>query len=133
MFDLVIKPSSLMVSDNQEEPVEFNWHCEAGLAANIKKVRDEFCETRGLKPIKIFVAGPPLAGKTYFGKKLSEHYNVPHIDLKSLIPEIEKIQDEDHPIKELLTDFKEEHPTEKRYTPEYLYQVVQWRLQENDC
>jgi len=44
-----------------------------------------------LIPIKIHINGPPLSGKTYFGEKLAEHYNVPIINLKTLIPEMEAI------------------------------------------
>lgn len=36
MLDLKVKPSPLFVSNNEEEePVEFDWHCKNGLATNI--------------------------------------------------------------------------------------------------
>jgi len=35
----------------------------------------------------VFLAGPPGAGKTHFGKMLSRHYNVPHILVKEVIDE----------------------------------------------
>lgn len=102
-FHLHMKPSTLLFNDAEEaDPVEFDWHCKEGLAENIKKVKDEFCKVRGLKPIRIFISGPPLSGKTFHGKKLAKHYNVPHIDLKQLIQEIKKITDETHPIYELI-------------------------------
>lgn len=59
-----------MVTDETAEdatPAEFNWHCEKGLALNIQLVKNEFCDVNKLKPIKIFVTGPPLAGKSHFG------------------------------------------------------------------
>ena len=69
--------------------MEFEWHCKSGLAENIQVVKQEFCEDRGLKPFKIFLAGPPLAGKSFFAKQLAEHYNVPHIHTRKLMQEIE--------------------------------------------
>jgi adenylate kinase len=75
-IDLNFKPSPLMVTD---ETLDFTWHCEKGLPANIELVKNEFCKVNDLKPIKIFITGPPLSGKSHFGKQLSEEYNIPHI------------------------------------------------------
>ena len=85
-----MKPSSLFVSENEEEePVEFEWHCKDGLAKNIQSVKEEFCRERGLKPIKIFITGPPASGKSHYGKQLAEHCNVPHIHVGKLLDEVE--------------------------------------------
>lgn len=36
LLDLKLKPSNLFVSQNEEdEPVEFEWHCKNGISANI--------------------------------------------------------------------------------------------------
>jgi len=42
-------------------------------------VKNEFCKERGLKPFKTIITGPPCSGKSFYGKQLAEHYNVPHI------------------------------------------------------
>ncbi len=43
MLNLKLKPSSLFVSQNEEEdPVEFEWHSKEGLKHNIGKVKEEF-------------------------------------------------------------------------------------------
>ena len=69
MLNLKLKPSTLFVSQNEEdEPVEFDWHCKEGLKANISRVKEEFQKERGLKPVKIFITGPPACGKSYYGK-----------------------------------------------------------------
>lgn len=75
-INLKMKPSPVL---NDEEPPEdaedpeeaakalaFPWHCKDGLAANIDKLNIEFNTFRGLNPMKIFVTGPPAAGKSHY-------------------------------------------------------------------
>lgn len=66
-LNLWVKPSLLFVKQSEEDEIDFTWHCESGLAKRIQTVKDEYCKERGLKPIKILVAGPPACGKSYFG------------------------------------------------------------------
>lgn len=93
MLNLRVKPSSLFVGGGEGEEggdsVDFNWHCKSGLALNIQTVKEEFCKKRGLKPFKILIAGPPGAGKSFYGRQIAEHYNVPHIHIKAMIHDIE--------------------------------------------
>lgn len=137
-IDLNLKPSSLMVTPTDEEeaePVEFPWHCEKGLAANIVKVKEEFCKVNNLVPIKIFINGPPLSGKTFFGTKISDHYNVPLVNLKTLIPELEAYELKEGEENEVITairEWKKAHHNQ-RYPPELVYEMVQFRLMQNDC
>lgn len=138
-IDLNLKPSPLMVTPTDEgedvEPVDFPWHCEKGLAANIHKVKEEFCKVNHLVPIKIHINGPPLSGKTYFGENLADHYNVPLINLKTLIPEMEAIDLEEGEENELITAMKDwrKKNDKKRYPNELIYEMVRYRLQQNDC
>lgn len=103
MLDLSVTPSSLFIApenpvtpaegeepegDADAEVIEMDWHCKAGMAANISLVKDEFAKARGLRPIKIFVTGPPCSGKTFFGRQLGEHYNVPHIHMEKLLADL---------------------------------------------
>ena len=67
LLDLWLKPSPIFVKQTEDEDVDFNWHCEIGLAKSIQKVKEEYCVERGLKPIKIFITGPPGSGKSFFG------------------------------------------------------------------
>jgi adenylate kinase len=137
-IDLNLKPSSLMIAptdDEEAEPVEFPWHWEKGLAANIKVVKEEFCKTNHLVPIKICINGPPLSGKTFFGEKLADHYRIPLINLKTLIPELEALEVKEGEENEVITAMKEWKKAngKKRYPNELLYEMVRYRLQQNDC
>lgn len=103
LLDLFVTPSSLFIKNDEPadappeeggeegggDVLELNWHCKAGLAENIQLVKDEFAKERKLKPIKIFITGPPCSGKSFFGQQMAEHYNVPHISIGSLIEEIQ--------------------------------------------
>ena len=137
-IDLNLKPSALMVAptnDEEAEPVEFPWHCEKGLAANIKKVKEEFCKMNNLVPIKIFINGPPLSGKTFFSEKIADHFRIPLVNLKTLIPELEAIDLEEGEKNEVVSAMKEwkKNNDKKQYPNEILYEMVRNRLQQNDC
>lgn len=66
----------------------FQWWCKNGLAGNIKKVKEEFCLERGLKPFKIGISGKPCTGKSYYGAQLAKHYDVPHIHKEQVLHDI---------------------------------------------
>lgn len=81
------------------------WHCKSGLADNLQKVKQEFEKERGLRPVKIFITGPSLSGKSFFGKQLAEHYNVPHIHMEQLIKDVKAWDNEkEDNYKKLLAD-----------------------------
>ena len=103
LLDLFVTPSTLFIKDgpaegaegaeeaegDAAEVLELNWHSKAGMAENIQLVKDEFAKERKLKPVKIFISGPPCSGKSFFGKQMADHYNVPHISIGSLLDEIQ--------------------------------------------
>lgn len=51
----------------------------------MKMLNDEFNFFRGLFPLKIFLTGPPAAGKTHFAQKLADMYGVPHITIQTVV------------------------------------------------
>jgi len=120
-----------MIAPEGADPVEFNWCCEKGPSDNIKKLKEEFCEENLLKPITIFVTGPPLSGKSYYSAQLSEQYNIPHVTLKPLIEKLETI-DSGSDLGKEMKEFKEKNP-EDRYPDDLLWKIVSKRLNENDC
>jgi len=64
--------------------LKFPWHCKEGIIENAKKLNIEFNEVRNLNPVKIFITGPPAAGKTFYADQIVDYYNIPRIHIKQL-------------------------------------------------
>lgn len=47
-----------MVSNDPENPAEFEWVCELGLIENTNKVLEEFWKAHNLRPMKIMMVTP---------------------------------------------------------------------------
>lgn len=79
-LDLKMQPSKIFTSGN------FQWHSPQGICAeSMTLLNQEFNLFRGLFPLKVFMTGPPAAGKTHYSQKLAESYGVPHIKIGDLI------------------------------------------------
>jgi len=161
-INLKMKPSIVFKDDEPSEDAEdpeaererlrFKWHCEEGLSTNITKLNIEFNTFRGLKPVKIFTAGPPASGKTFYTKKLAEFYNIPHIHIQAAVNEAKQLQNEfgeeiRTKIEEIKDQMVEEQEAQKkgkkkgevierdnlvaRLPDEILYKIFQWKLTQN--
>ena len=62
---------------------------------------------------------------------MSEEYNVPHLIIKDLIESAEKKKDGSE-LNQVIEEWRAKNPTE-RYPSEILCQIVQSRLNQNDC
>jgi len=86
--------------EDAEDPEEaakqlkFPWHCQKGIIKNVMMLNKEFNDTRGLKPVKILITGPPACGKSFYAVKLSKYYNIPHITIKDALALIPKMKGE---------------------------------------
>jgi len=69
---------------NKIEKFKFSWVSKEGIQKNIDKINLEFNGNNTLKSNRIFIAGPPGSGKSHYGKKIAEFYNIPHIVIKDL-------------------------------------------------
>ena len=38
-----------------------------------------------MKPVKIFVTGPPASGKTFYSNQIHDYYNLPRVHIKELV------------------------------------------------
>jgi adenylate kinase len=59
-----------------------------GLAENFDVVRAEYVLARGLRPVRIWMHGPPGSGKSFWAAKMAEQYYLPHIKLGDIITEV---------------------------------------------
>lgn len=79
---------------------------------------------RGLKPIKVFITGPPAVGKSHYAQLLAEHYNVPHIHISDLLKEVAKTNTElGHKIAK----------TEGRVDAKIVAEAFKWKLKSGPC
>ena len=62
------------------------WHCADGIThGTMKQLNEEFNLYRGLFPLKVYIGGPPGAGKSHFAKLLAESYGIPHLTIQSMV------------------------------------------------
>lgn len=79
-LDLKMRPSKVFTSG------AISWKSPLGFCPqSMELLNKEFNLFRGLFPLKIFISGPPAAGKTHYAQKLAESYGVPHIKIGDLI------------------------------------------------
>jgi adenylate kinase len=65
-----------------------NWHCAQGITTeSMRMLNLEFNRFRGLFPLKVFIGGPPVSGKTHLTSKLCQSYGIPHLKIADLIQE----------------------------------------------
>jgi len=71
------------------------WHCKDGITnGTMKLLNEEFNLYRGLFPLKVYIGGPPGAGKSHFAKLLAESYGIPHLTIQSMVDHAQKLDDE---------------------------------------
>jgi len=179
-LDIKLKPSDVIeIVQNEEEEQEkseltdgdiesiampkfkFVWWCKDGIRKNLRKVVDEFNTFRGLKPLKLFISGPPASGKSQLGASISKKYGLPHIvvadvvkevkelpnefgeEVRTVLAEIKKkmIEDEEKAIEEAKKKKKKGQP-EPTFDPEklvprlpdpLLLKAYHYRLEKPDC
>lgn len=78
-------PEGEELDDEAAKKLKFPWHCELGIVENARQLNLEFNEARKLKPVKIFVTGPPASGKTFYSEKIHDYYNLPRVHVKELV------------------------------------------------
>jgi predicted AAA+ superfamily ATPase len=107
LFKDGVPPEDCEDPDKEAEKLKFPWHCEKGIPKNIRKLNDEFNEVRGLKPVKIFITGPPASGKTYYSSLLSTYYNIPTINANDITKKaFELASKDDETLDEFGTEIK---------------------------
>ena len=81
MINLMMRSSSIYkkkalpeeeeVDEEAEAKLKFGWHCKKGIIGNALMLNEEFNVARDLKPVKIFITGPPAVGKSYYSEQIA--------------------------------------------------------------
>lgn len=162
-LNLKMKPSDVLKdeeppedADDPEEAakaLKFPWHCQKGILKNVLKLNQEFNQVRGLRPVKIFMTGPPACGKSYYAQQLSKYYNVPHISIQDALDQIPKMKgDIGEEIRGFIEDKKaaaveaydnaedrqegdtlDPNTVKVRLPNKYIYRLFKMKLVENAC
>lgn len=85
-----------MLSDIRAEPgsvlnilPEEEWEALEGFAEHMEKVVYQYMHTRGIKPQRVVVTGPPFSGKEVISKVLSFLYHTPYLTKESVVEEFQ--------------------------------------------
>ena len=148
-LNLWLTPGQL-VQPKEEENADDDWHCIDGFLVNLQNLREEFVQYRGLQKMSIYITGPPVAGKSHYGRKLAEHYNLPHLQIGAMIEAMYAAGNElttkvTKRLEEIFEQmFEEADRTKKKGTEvdkskiipkipdELLCEILRWRLTWND-
>ena len=99
-------------------------HAE-GFVQGMAQVKEEFLDTRGVRPLRILICGPPLSGKSYVASRISYRFSLPLITADSIIAEAKKNEDGYY------QQFAQQLQGE--ITPNILLDLLKWKLQDIKC
>jgi len=72
-----------------------DWHCRGGITEEtMRQLNAEFNHFRGLFPLKVYIGGPPAAGKTHFASRLADSYGIPHLKIKDMVEHAKVLENE---------------------------------------
>lgn len=91
------------------EFLNIKWHCKEGINDNsMKMLNEEFNNFRGLFPLKVYIGGPPIAGKSHFASRLASGYGIPHLHIQDLFNEAKQANDQlAHEINKRIEELKD--------------------------
>ncbi|XP_067311794.1 adenylate kinase 7 [Pseudorasbora parva] len=140
---------SLLVNLRIEAPYlkeNFNiqWVSEDGLVENIERITEEYKQTRGLRPLRICILGPPAVGKSTIAEMICKHYRLHHVKLKETITETldnlescvntEDVENDDGEAQEFLDTLKENmNENEGRLDDQYVIRIMRDKLRTKPC
>ncbi|XP_040529811.1 adenylate kinase 7 isoform X2 [Gallus gallus] len=70
-----------------KETFNIKWVAQTGLVENIEQIVEEYKQSRGLLPLKVYIHGPPGVGKSTIAEEICKHYKLHHIKIKDVISE----------------------------------------------
>jgi len=84
---------NLRLDPGMVKEMTFEWKYETGLVETLPQLIQEYKDARGLTPLKIVVHGPPSSGKTFFSKRIAQHYEIHYLDVEEMVKdEVSKLE-----------------------------------------
>jgi hypothetical protein len=84
----------LMLNNSKFIEEEFEWHSKEGIPANIKKLLEEFCKLRKLRPIKIILNSEDKNQRSLYAEKIAKFFNIPVINYDTIMDKLNLKEDE---------------------------------------
>ncbi|KAI8803996.1 hypothetical protein BJ742DRAFT_682527 [Cladochytrium replicatum] len=139
---------NLRLEPGHVKEMSFEWKCEGGLIENLPTLIQTYKDARGLTPLKVIVHGPPASGKTFFARKIAEHYEIHFIDVDKVVHDAltrlerrvagrlnpDEVDDDIDVDRELLEEIKEAASKKGgRYADEHVIGFVRDKLRSMPC
>ncbi len=84
----------VMLNNSKFIEEEFEWHSKEGIPGNIKKLLEEFCELRKLRPIKIILNSEDKDQRALYAEKISVFFNIPVINYNTIMEKLNLKEEE---------------------------------------
>lgn len=83
----------VMLNNSKFIEEEWEWFCKEGIPGNMKKLLDEFCKLRKLKPIKIILNSNDKMQRSTYSEKLGKFFNIPVINYNTIMEKLNLDED----------------------------------------
>ena len=84
-YDMLTVNLRLEPGWTKEAGIEMKY--DAGIIENIGQLVQDYKDSRGLWSLKVFVHGPPAAGKSLFAQKIAAHYKIHYLEADAVVQE----------------------------------------------
>jgi len=138
----------VMLNNSKFIEEEWEWFCKEGIPGNIKKLLDEFCKLRKLKPIKIILNSNDKNQRCSYSDKLGKFFNIPVINYNTIMEKLnleedslteeERLMNEKYLyLKKRLNSLDPSNPNEANELlmdpTEIMFETLKYILKENVC
>ena len=138
----------VMLNNSKFIEEEWEWFCKEGIPGNIRKLLDEFCKLRKLKPIKIILNSNDKLERCAYSEKLGKFFNIPVINYNTIMEKLnldedslteeERLMNEKYLyLKKRLNNIDPNNPNEANDLlmdpTEIMFETLKYILKENVC
>jgi len=78
----------VMLNNSKFIEEEWEWFCKEGIPQNLKKLLDEFCKLRKLRPLKIILNSNDKVQRCSYSEKIGKFFNIPVINYNTIMDKL---------------------------------------------